>query len=76
MHRAGLFHHQERVDAMTIKKVTIADLENIRGGAETAKVKTAEKKAIKDMTKDYKKDITTKNNTPRPSPPVNSPSGM
>jgi hypothetical protein len=61
---------------MTIKKVTIADLEGVRGGSETAKkVKIAEKKAIKDLTKDYKKDLITKNNTPRETAPVN-PKGL
>lgn len=62
---------------MTIKKVTIADLEGVRGGSETAKkVKVAEKKAIKSLTKDYNKDLIKKNNTPKEAVPVNGPNGM
>ena len=62
---------------MTIKKVTIADLENVRGGADALdKVTRGEKKAIKQLTKEYNKDLTTKNNTPREPVPINSPNGV
>ena len=62
---------------MTIKKVTIEDLESIRGGAKPGdKVKRVEKKVIRELTKDYKKDIIAKNNKKREGTPITEPGHM
>jgi len=47
---------------MTIKKVTVEDLRKIRGGG-AGKVRRAERKAIRQLTREYGKDLTKKNRT-------------
>jgi len=47
---------------MTIKKVTVEDLRKIRGGG-AGKVRRAERKAIKQLTREEGKKLTHKNRT-------------
>lgn len=68
---------------MTIKKVTVEDLKNIRGGVGSAdKVSKGEKKVIKQVDKeegkDASKELAKKNDEKKGKPgiPVNSPNGI
>ena len=53
---------------MAIKKVTIADLEAIRGGMNPAdKIKRSEKRAVKELSKTGSVPLIPKNSVPRPT---------
>jgi hypothetical protein len=55
-------HSNNREGFMSIKKVTITDLENIRGGVKPPpKINRAEKKATRQLTKEYNKNLKAKN---------------